>query len=113
MPMNWHWEYLVGVFIILVLIYMAYAIGHLRGEDLGHKRGYQKGYKHGEQDAVAKNLSDPFVARPQFPALPRPNSAGTVRTHKAKIRGDKRPYSQRPDQLIYPRTKMVRPEDLD
>lgn len=110
---DWRWEYLVGVFIILILIYMAYAIGALRGEDNGYRRGYAKGYNRGTEETKRELMHDPFAARPQFPALPKPGSAGTVRSHKARIRGDARPFHERPDQLIYPRTKMVRPEELD
>jgi hypothetical protein len=110
---DFHWEYIAGVCIIIVLVGMAYYLGHLSGRDKGEKKSADLAYRQGFEAGKRALLTQPWRIRPKKDGHPRPGSVGTVRVHQAKIRGDARPFEQRPDQTIYPRTKLARPEDLD
>ncbi len=125
------WPYIVGAFGITVIAVIAFSIGYLHGEDKKNQNSqevFNKGYRQGILDENQSWIeahekfdaeSLPFRAQriqANRNAMPRVDSAGPIRVHRARVRGDHRlPQNQdekgnRRDQGVKPpRTKLIPP----
>jgi hypothetical protein len=95
--MNYYWAYLSGVCIILIIAggmwLWGWNVGSKVGKREGDREGYNRGFRQGQKQVEQEKLANPFHKRMNQAnrrALPRPDSAGPIRVHRARITGDHR-----------------------
>lgn len=108
------WEYLAAVVISILIAGIFFILGRLDKHDAvnqAEQKGYDKGYREGQKDGRAQLMQEsainPFEERLKAvnrKAMPRPDSAGPIRVHRAVVRGDHRLPQNQDDR---PRTNSV------
>jgi hypothetical protein len=101
-----NWQYFWGIIGFVAFGGMTFVFGWMAGHPSGRKKGFYEGWEDG-CDYTEKRMTEefnnafpgPFRARLQDSnrkSMPRPDSAGAIRTHKAVVRGDFRLPSNKP-----------------
>lgn len=90
-----NWQYLIGVVVVVLIALAFFAMGYLKGEDKHNSKrqeAFHNGYEAGKNDypVVQPNALQERMQRADRTALPRPDSVGPIRVHRARVRGDHR-----------------------
>lgn len=99
------WPYIWGLIGILILGFFTFLAGWFSGHSVGRKKGFYEGWEDGcdhTQNTIGEErLTSPFrrnMLNAQRSHIPRGDSAGPMRVHTARIRGDFRLPENNPDQ---------------
>jgi hypothetical protein len=95
------WEYLITLVVLVLLAILFFVGGRLSAKDNATRErqlGYDEGYRQGRDDEKEawiqpEKYADTFRERrvqANRRGMPRPDSAGPIRTHRAVVRGDHR-----------------------
>lgn len=92
-----NWTYFWGILAIAAIVGISFTGGWSAGFGAGRKKGFYEGWDDGCDYTKTKiekeRLAEPFRKRlnqANRKTIPRPDSAGPVRIHRASLRGDYR-----------------------
>lgn len=90
-------QYILGAIIVIALMTLvsiaSWNAGHSTGRKVGFYEGWEDGCEYTKQDVEKERLANPFHKRlnqANRRTIPRPDSAGPIRVHHARLRGDYR-----------------------